>query len=309
MSRLVNFGSLCIDWVYQVPNLVAAGETISSVGRAVHPGGKGLNQSIAAAMAGAEVLHFGAVGDDGAPLIDALASAGVDTRGVLQLEDASGHAVIQVDTNGRNAIVIYSGANRSIPQSQWLFMLDSMAADDWLLVQNETNDVAEVLTQGQQRGIKIAVNLAPADDRIIEYPIENAALLIVNEIEAMALAQRSDVRSAFAELRQRYAATDIVLTLGGEGLWCAQAGQTTAIMLDSHEVDAVDETAAGDAFIGYLMAALLADMAMPEALEQASAAGALAVTRAGAASSLPTRDDVDAMRLQNSLSLRQLDFD
>ena len=80
-------------------------------------------------------------------------------------------------------------------------------------------------------------------------------------------------------------------------------------MLDSHKVDAVDETAAGDAFIGYLMAALLADMAMPEALEQASAAGALAVTRAGAASSLPTRDDVDAMRLQNSLSLRQLDFD
>ncbi|MAD05818.1 MAG: ribokinase [Gammaproteobacteria bacterium] len=309
MSRLINFGSLCIDWVYQVPNLVAAGETISSSSRAVHPGGKGLNQSIAAALAGADVLHFGAVGDDGAALLKALDDAGVDTRGVVQLEYGSGHALIQVDSSGRNAIVIYPGANRSVPQRQWQSMFDSMQAGDWLLLQNETNDIAEILTYGKQCGTKMAINLAPADERISDYPIQHAALLIVNEIEAMALAATSTVKSAFVELHQRYPDTDIVLTLGGDGLWCAPANQSVALILDSYEVAAVDETAAGDAFIGYLMAALLAEEGMPEALMLACAAGALAVTQAGAASSLPSLDKVEALRFDNSLAMRQLEFD
>ena len=309
MSRLINFGSLCIDWVYQVPNLVAAGETISSTSRAVHPGGKGLNQSIAAALAGADVLHFGAVGDDGATLLKALDDAGVDTRGVVQLEDGSGHALIQVDSSGRNAIVIYPGANRSVPQRQWQLMFDSMQAGDWLLLQNETNDIAEILTYGKQCGTKMAINLAPADERISDYPIQHAALLIVNEIEAMALAATSTVKSAFIELHQRYPDTDIVLTLGGDGLWCAPANQSVALILDSYQVAAVDETAAGDAFIGYLMAALLAEETMPEALMQACAAGALAVTQAGAASSLPSLDKVEALLLDSSPAMRHLEFD
>ena len=309
MSRLINFGSLCIDWVYQVPNLVAAGETISSYSRAVHPGGKGLNQSIAAALAGADVMHFGAVGEDGAALLKALDDAGVDTRGIVQLEDGSGHALIQVDSSGRNAIVIYPGANRSVPKRQWQLMLDSMQAGDWLLLQNETNDIAEILAFGKQYGTKMAINLAPADDRISDYPIQHAALLIVNEIEAMALAATSTVKSAFVELRQRYPDTDIVLTLGGEGLWCASANQSEVLILDSYQVAAVDETAAGDAFIGYLMAALLDEKTMPEALMQACAAGALAVTQAGAASSLPSLEMVEALRLDGSPAMRQLELD
>ena len=107
MPKLVNFGSLCIDWVYQVPNLVAAGETITSTARAVHAGGKGLNQSIAASRAGAEVLHFGAVGDDGRTLVAVLEEAGVSSDGVTRVDTASGHAVIQVDSSGQNAIVIF----------------------------------------------------------------------------------------------------------------------------------------------------------------------------------------------------------
>ena len=310
MSRLINFGSLCIDWVYQVPNLVAAGETISSYSRAVHPGGKGLNQSIAAALAGVDVMHFGAVGEDGAALLKALDDAGVDTRGIVQLEDGSGHALIQVDSSGRNAIVIYPGANRSVPKRQWQLMFDSMQAGDWLLLQNETNDIAEILAFGnKQYGTKMAINLAPADDRISDYPIQHAALLIVNEIEAMALAATSTVKSAFVKLRQRYPDTDIVLTLGGEGLWSASANQSEVLILDSYQVAAVDETAAGDAFIGYLMAALLDEKTMPEALMQACAAGALAVTQAGAASSLPSLEMVEALRLDGSPAMRQLELD
>jgi ribokinase len=309
MSRLLNFGSLCVDWVYQVPNLVSAGETITSAGLAVHPGGKGLNQSIAAALAGADVLHFGAVGEDGAALLDALQGAGVDTSGIMQLESASGHALIQVDSQGRNAIVIHPGTNQSIPQNHWQSMLDSMKVSDWLLLQNETNDVDKVLDFGKQRGIKMAINLAPADDRISDYPIQHAALLIVNEIEAMALAATSTVKSAFVELCERYPETDIVLTLGGEGLWCASANQSGILLLDSHQVEPVDETAAGDAFIGYLMAAVLAEKSLSASLIEASAAGALAVTKAGAASSLPRLEDVAAMRADNALSVQHLSFD
>ena len=309
MSRLLNFGSLCVDWVYQVPNLVSAGETITSAGLAVHPGGKGLNQSIAAALAGADVLHFGAVGEDGSALLDALQSAGVDTNGVMELDSASGHALIQVDSQGRNAIVIHPGTNRSIPQNHWQSMLDSMKVGDWLLLQNETNDIDKVLTFGKQRGIKMAVNLAPADDRISDYPIQHAALLIVNEIEAMALAATATVKSAFVELCQRYPETDIVLTLGGEGLWCASANQPGILLLDSYRVEPVDETAAGDAFIGYLMAAVLAEKSLSASLIEASTAGALAVTKAGAASSLPRLEDVEAMRADNALLLQHLSFD
>ena len=309
MSRLINFGSLCIDWVYQVPNIVAAGETISSSNRAVHPGGKGLNQSIAAALAGADVMHFGAVGTDGAALLQALDDAGVNTQGIVQLEDGSGHALIQVDPSGRNAIVIYPGANRSVPQSQWQLMFDALQADDWLLLQNETNDIGEILAFGKQCGAKMAINLAPADDRIGDYPIQHAALLIVNEIEAMALAATSTVKSAFVELRQRYPDTDIVLTLGSDGLWCTSANQSAVTILDSYQVAAVDETAAGDAFIGYLMAALIAKQNMPEALRQACAAGALAVTQAGAASSLPSQEQVEALLLDSSPAMRHLEFD
>ena len=309
MSRLVNFGSLCVDWVYQVPNLVGAGETIASNSLAVHPGGKGLNQSIAAALAGADVLHFGAVGKDGAALLDALRGAGVDTNGVMELDSASGHALIQVDSQGRNAIVIHPGTNRSVPQNHWQSMLDSMRVGDWLLLQNETNDIDKVLTFGKQRGIKMAVNLAPADDRISDYPIQHAALLIVNEIEAMALAAKSTVKSAFVELCQRYPETDIVLTLGGQGLWCASANQPGILLLDSYRVEPVDETAAGDAFIGYLMAAVLAEKSLSASLIEASTAGALAVTKAGAASSLPRLEDVEAMRADNALPLQHLSFD
>ena len=303
------FGSLNVDYVFQVAQLPAPGETVLAANMEVLPGGKGGNQALAAARAGAKVHMAGAVGKDGAALLDALRGAGVDTNGVMELDSASGHALIQVDSQGRNAIVIHPGTNRSVPQNHWQSMLDSMRVGDWLLLQNETNDVGEVLTFGKQRGIKMAVNLAPADDRISDYPIQHAALLIVNEIEAMALAAKSTVKSAFVELCQRYPETDIVLTLGGEGLWCASANQPGILLLDSYRVEPVDETAAGDAFIGYLMAAVLAEKSLSASLIEASAAGALAVTKAGAASSLPRLDDVEAMRADNALLLRHLSFD
>lgn len=306
MPKLVNFGSLCIDWVYQVPNLVAAGETITSTARAVHAGGKGLNQSIAASRAGAEVLHFGAVGDDGQTLVAVLEEAGVSSDGVTRVDTASGHAVIQVDSSGQNAIVIFPGANRQIPAQQQERAISVLQPGDWLLLQNETNDIAAMLTQAAAKEASVAINLAPADDRIHEYPLQLAKLLIVNEVEAMALAKCSDLSQAWVALRDRFPGTDLVLTLGRQGLWCVQAETKESIALGAHEVTAVDETAAGDAFIGYLMAGLLADKALPLALAEASAAGALTVTQPGASAAIPLRDQVEAMLEKEQLSSRLL---
>ena len=293
MGKLVNLGSLCIDHVYSVPDITGAGETVASLGHEVFPGGKGLNQSVAAARAGAEVMHFGCVGEDGSWLKDVLAEAGVDASGVRVANGASGHAVIQVNPAGENAIVIAGGTNRNLTEADVAAALDALGADDWLLLQNEINDLEGVLAATAERGARVAFNVAPVDGREAGYDLSATALLIVNEIEAAALAGEKDPSAALESLRERYPNMEVVLTLGRDGLLHAvRSGKAT---MPAFAVQAVDETAAGDAFIGYLMAALLAGEESEPALRRASAAGALAVTKAGAASSIPTPEEVERL--------------
>ena len=293
MGKLVNLGSLCIDHVYSVPDITGAGETVASLGYEVFPGGKGLNQSVAAARAGAEVMHFGCVGEDGAWLKDVLAEAGVEASGVRVATAASGHAVIQVNAAGENAIVVAGGTNRELTEAEVSAALDAVGPGDWLLLQNEINDLEGVLAASARRGARVAFNVAPVDGREAGYDLSATALLIVNEIEAGALAGEEDPSAALKSLRQRYPNMDVVLTLGREGLLYANSDGTRT--MPAYPVQAVDETAAGDAFIGYLMAALLAGDEIASALRKASAAGALAVTKAGAASSIPTPPEVAAL--------------
>ena len=293
MGKLVNLGSLCIDHVYSVPDITGAGETVASLGYEVFPGGKGLNQSVAAARAGAEVMHFGCVGEDGAWLKDVLAEAGVEASGVRVATGASGHAVIQVNAAGENAIVVAGGTNRELTEAEVSAALDAVGPGDWLLLQNEINDLEGVLAASARRGARVAFNVAPVDGREAGYDLSATALLIVNEIEAGALAGEEDPSAALKSLRQRYPNMDVVLTLGREGLLYANSDGTRT--MPAYPVQAVDETAAGDAFIGYLMAALLAGDEIASALRKASAAGALAVTKAGAASSIPTPPEVAAL--------------
>ena len=295
MPRLVNLGSLCIDHVFRVPQLAGAGETLSSSSHEVFPGGKGLNQSLAACRAGAEVCHLGCVGSDGRFLLEVLEAAGVDTSGVRLLTDAaSGQAMIQVNDAGENAIVIDGGANRRITSHDVDAAMARLAADDWLLLQNEINDLPRIFERLMDCPAKVAFNLAPVDGREQDYDLNSVDLLIVNEIEARALvtaeiAAEDDARVA-STLADRFPAMDIVLTAGSGGLVHAR-GERLA-RLSAHPVDAVDETAAGDAFIGYLLAELLAGGSMFDALRSGSAAGSLAVTMPGAASSIPDENDV-----------------
>ena len=293
VPKLVNLGSLCVDNVYRVGNITGPGETVASVSHEVFPGGKGLNQSIAAARAGAAVEHFGCIGRDGLWLRDALAAEGVGVAGLRVVDTPSGHAVIQVNDAGENAIVIAGGANRALVPDDVRAALDRTEPGDWLLLQNEINDLDAVLRAAYERGCRVAFNVAPVDGREQGYDLDGVALLIVNEIEAAALAGTEDRLAAVRTLRGRYPEADVVLTVGRDGL--TYEGPGGAAEIPAYTVDAVDETAAGDAFIGYLMAGLIAGEPMATALRLGSAAGALAVTKAGAASSIPLRDDVLAL--------------
>lgn len=290
MPKLVNLGSLCIDNVYRVANIATAGESVASASYEVFPGGKGLNQSIAAAKAGAKVVHVGAAGEDGAWLCETLVANGVNANGVRIVDGSSGHAVIQVDDAGRNAIVVTGGANRQLEQDDVYRALSQIRAGDWFMLQNEINDLEGVLRQASEHGCRTAFNVAPVDGREAAYDLRDVALLIVNEVEAAALAGVAEPRAAVHALRECYPRTEIVLTLGAQGL--LHSGDDGFTTLPAFPVDAVDETAAGDAFIGYLMAALLAGEPMPLALRRGSAAGALATTKAGAATSIPTLEEV-----------------
>lgn len=298
MARLVNLGSLCIDNVYSVPSFVGAGETIASRSLSIFPGGKGLNQSLAAAKAGAEVVHVGCVGPDGGGLVEILADENVDVSGIREVDTRSGHAVIQVNGEGENAIVIAGGANREIVDADIGRALDQLGEDDWLLLQNEINDLPAVLSSAAARRINVAFNIAPVDGREADYDLSSVKLLIVNEIEAAAVAGLS-VDSApevvLDALCGQLPTTDVVLTLGKEGVYFAGAGAAARHFVPAFSVEAVDETGAGDTFIGYLMAGLLDGVAVARALLIASAAGALAVTRPGAASSIPDADEVAAL--------------
>ena len=293
MPRLVNLGSLCVDHVYGVPNITAAGETVASRSHAVFPGGKGLNQSLAAARAGAAVTHAGCVGGDGLWLREELANAGVDVSLVREVDTPSGHAVIQVNPEGENAIVIAGGANRVLTAADREAAFAHCGPDDWLLLQNEINDLEAVLAGARAAGCRVAINVAPVDGREQAYDLSHVGLLILNEVEAAALAGVPDPDRALEILCRRYPSCDVVITLGRDGL--RQGRGDTRLRLESFSAEAVDETAAGDAFVGYLMAALLEGGTLREALVLGSAAGALAVTRAGAASSIPERAAVEAL--------------
>jgi len=294
LPKLVNLGSLCVDHVYRVAHLVGRGETVSSRSHDIFAGGKGLNQSLAAARAGAAVSHVGCVGRDGEDLIRTLRDDGVNTAGIRVLDGASGHAVIQVNDHGENAIVISGGANRCLSEEDFDTALDQLGPGDWLLLQNEINDLALVLDRAAARGIRVAFNVAPADERVADYDLSHVHLLLVNGLEARALVPPAvavgDDGQVARWLARRYPVADVVLTAGADGLVHAH-GQLLE-HVPAFSVHAVDETGAGDAFTGYLLAGLLAGLSLTDSLRLGAAAGALAVTVPGAASAIPHAEAV-----------------
>ncbi|MGN8968319.1 ribokinase [Intestinimonas sp. HCP28S3_D6] len=290
--RVLNFGSLNIDYVYQVDHFVQPGETMSSLSLQVNCGGKGLNQSVALARAGVEVWHAGCIGPEGEFLRDKLTSAGVDTTFVRQVEGSTGHAIIQVDRSGQNSILLYDGANSRITESFVDQVLEHFAPGDVALLQNETSCVGYIMDRAAALGMRIALNAAPANEKLNGLPLEKLSWLLVNEVEGAFLAGTEDPEEIARVLTARYPKTMLVLTLGVQGS-LAVLGQER-VRMPARTVKAVDTTAAGDTFTGYFLRGVLDGRSLEESLGLAAAASALAVTRVGAADAVPAYDEAVA---------------
>ncbi len=297
MNTILNFGSLNIDYVYRVPHFVRPGETLDSKELQIHCGGKGLNQSIALASAGLSVRHAGKIGPDGALLLAELERYGVDTSLTARSDQRTGHAIIQVDATGQNSILLHGGANRTLTEADVDAALAQMAPGDWVLVQNETNNIAYILRQAKARGLRLAMNPSPISESLMTAPLELVDLFVLNEVEAEALTCANTISEMAARMQRRFSAAQIVLTLGTAGSMYLHGDQHYQAGI--FEVDVVDTTAAGDTFLGFFIGSLIHGGDPAEALRLAAAASALAVSRAGAASSIPTR--AEAVRAMQTL--------
>ena len=289
-SKIINFGSINIDHVYRVPHLVKPGETLSSLDLVTGLGGKGANQSVAIARAGVSVAHVGRVFKGDTWAVALLASTGVDTDNIALIEGASGHAIIQVDDQGENAIVLHGGANQSFSIADIESALNRNQQARYLLMQNETNLLAETFELAQAKGIKIVLNPAPMTDNIKDLPLAKLDTLIVNQGEAEALCGAADIDEMTRQMAALAPQTRVVVTLGGDGAMLLANGEVTHI--NSPSVDVVDTTGAGDTFVGYFLAGVAEGMNDHDALQRACLAGSIAVTRQGAITAIPDRSEV-----------------
>ena len=292
---VLNFGSLNIDLVYSVPHFLVPGETLACSAFNRYAGGKGLNQSVALARAGVKVFHAGKIGPDGEFLRQTLVDAGVDVSFLLESACPTGNALIEVeDISGGNRILLYPGANRAITEDEIVSVLEKFPAGTILLLQNEISNIPFLINEGYARGFRIMFNPAPCTPDVAEMPLEKIHTLFVNEVEAAQLTgqdQDTDPAVLADLLTTRYPRTDFVLTLGKRGAFYA-AGKDVRIFVPAEEVTPVDTTSAGDTFTGYYLAALLRGYDPEKAMAFASKGAGIAVSRPGAARSIPTAEEV-----------------
>jgi len=292
--KVLSFGSLNIDNVYSVDHFVGKGETLSSLSYHVFTGGKGLNQSIALARAGAETYHAGSIGPDGQFLVDTMKAAGVHTDYVSVLPGAhTGHAIIQRDITGDNCILLYGGTNQMITREQADSVLSHFEKGDYMVLQNEINELSYIVKQAHSKGMVIVLNPSPMNEKILRLPLEDIDIFLLNEVEAGQLLDTSSKdKDELAEgLRKKFPDATIVLTLGGDGSVCIS--KEGIFRQGIYRVKVADTTAAGDTYTGFFIGSLLKGKGIPEAMRYASAASAIAVSQSGAAPSIPTEDEVE----------------
>lgn len=288
--KILNVGSMNVDNVYSVSHFVEAGETLSSSKLEKYCGGKGLNQSAALARAGAQVYHAGLIGTDGDMLLDACTEYGVHTDYIRKLPVPSGHTVIQVDASGQNCILLYGGTNGMFTREFIDEVLSDFEGTDLLVLQNEINELPYLIDRAYEKEMRIVLNPSPYDHNLEECDLSKVWLLLMNEIEGKQCTGFEEPQDILDELERRFPRSRTVLTLGKDGAWYCGDGER--VFQDIFPVDPLDTTAAGDTFTGFFTA-LFANGADPaEALRVAAMASSIAVTRKGAAPSIPTIREV-----------------
>ncbi len=286
--KIYNLGSLNVDYVYSVDHFVAAGETISSSKMEIFPGGKGLNQSVAIARAGGEVVHGALLGDGADFLIEQMKSSGVDVSKIKRVSGSPGHAIIQVNGDGENCIMIYPGTNRELDGEYIDFFLSDAKEGDILLLQNETNCVAEAIEKAKERGMQVALNPSPMGKEIKYMSpklMRSVDYWFCNEIEGEVLTDFSEPRAICGVFHEICPNSTLILTLGEKGSICSLP--LWSYRQEAYPAKPVDTTAAGDTYTGYFLASLAAGTDMQTAMDRASRAAAITVSRPGASSSIP----------------------
>lgn len=283
---IYNLGSINIDHFYSVPRLPAAGETLAADAYASGLGGKGANQSVAAALAGADVKHIGAVGPDGDRALRQLAGFGVDTGHIQQLETPTGHAIVTIDPMGENAIIIHAGANRALKAADVERALMTATQDDWLILQNETSCQVEAAQIASAKGVHVVYSAAPFDFAAVQTILSHVALLIMNAVEA------DQLSLALGIAVQDIPVPTLLITQGADGATWINRVTGETVTIPAFPVTPVDTTGAGDTFAGYTIAGLSQSLDPHQALTRASAAAALQIQRKGTAEAIPTLETV-----------------
>ena len=282
-----NLGSINADVFYTLPHLVGPGETLAASSLYEGLGGKGANMSVAVARAGSVVHHIGAVGADGAWAIERLADYGVGTSFIQTVDDKTGHAIIMVDDNGENAIVIYSGANLRVSDANIAQALGQAKAGDFFITQNETNAQALAAKTAKDAGLRVVYAAAPFDASAATAVLPYLDLLILNQIEAEQLERATGMPAHELPI------ADIIVTLGSSGCLWHDNSAGTETKFAAQKVTPIDTTGAGDTFTGFVLAALDQGKSMVEAIDLGTKAAAIMVTRKGTADVIPTLAEVE----------------
>jgi len=292
MKTLV-FGSLNIDLIFSVDHIVLPGETISSSGLEKSAGGKGANQAAALAKAGVETYMAGKIGGDGEFLLDLLRSYGVQTERVTRWEGATGQALIQLDRESQNAIVLYPGGNHRITEAEVDAALIGFGEGDQVLLQNEILLTGCIIRQAKDRGLRVCLNPSPFDERIAALPLRQVDAFFVNEIEGAALAglpRETPFPALLEALVKKFPQAEIILTAGKAGAFYGYGEDR--FHGDIIDLPVVDTTGAGDTFTGYYLASRGRGQGPEEALGTACRAASIAVSRPGAMAAIPRAGEV-----------------
>ena len=284
--KVVNFGSLNIDYTFHVNEIVQPGQTVDSFSVSCYPGGKGLNQSIAFARAGGKVYHAGTIGKDGLFLKDLLEADGVDCSFIKILDEfGTGKAFIQVDKKGQNSIVLSGGANKANTETYCRSVLEHFEEGDWLLLQNEISCIGELIDLAYQKKMRIILNPSPVNSQILEYPLEKVSVFVLNEDEGERITGKQSPDMVLQAMMEKYPHAEVILTLGEKGaIW---TDGKEKVFQPAFHVDVIDTTGAGDAFTGYVLACLSRNESIKDSMQKAARAASIAVTRHGAASAIP----------------------
>ncbi len=291
--RVLNFGSMNLDYVYTVDHMVLPGETQNSQGMNTFLGGKGFNQSTALAKAGVEVYHAGLIGEEGKIFQETAKEYGISDKYIQVCDEKNGHTIIQVDKNGQNCILLYGGANRAITREFVDEVLSGFEKGDIILLQNEINELDYIIDKAYEKRMQIFLNPSPFDGALDACDLNKISCFLLNEIEGGQIAGETEPDKIIDGILANYENAKVVLTLGGDG--SVYADKEKRCQQPVYKVETVDTTAAGDTFTGYFIAGLIQGKTVEETMRMCAVAAGIAVSRPGAAPSIPYMEEVEKL--------------